>query len=136
MSIAGLTDLEGGGGGPGGTGSGGTGTGGTGSGSGVGSGSEGRSNASLLAVVRRYAAGIQFCYENELKRNPGLRGKLVFSLTVNAAGRVTEVVVVEDALGAGPVSTCALAQIRDWVFPPVEGGLTTFRAPFVFTPPQ
>ena len=137
VSIAGLTDLEGGG-GPGGTGSGGNGPGGTvnGSGSGAGNGSEGRSNASLLAVVRRYAAGIQFCYENELKRNPGLRGKLVFSLTVNAAGRVTEVVVVEDALGAGPVSTCALAQIRDWVFPPVEGGLTTFRAPFVFTPPQ
>jgi len=119
---------------PGGTGSGGSGSGGTGSG--VGSGSEGRSNASLLAVVRRYAPGIQFCYENELKRNPGLRGKLVFSLTVDAAGRVTEVVVVEDALGAGPVLTCALAQIRDWVFPAVEGGLTTFRAPFVFTPPQ
>ncbi|MBK8167705.1 MAG: AgmX/PglI C-terminal domain-containing protein [bacterium] len=105
-------------------------------GAGPGTGSAARSNAALLAVVRRYAAGIQFCYENELKRNPGLRGKLVFSLTVDATGRVADVAVVEDALGAGAVADCALAQIRDWKFPPVDAGVTTFRAPFVFTPPQ
>lgn len=102
----------------------------------AGGGSPARSNAALLAVVRRYAAGIQFCYENELKRNPGLRGKLVFSLTIDAAGSVTEVTIVEDALGARAVADCALAQVRDWRFPPVEAGVTTFRAPFVFTPPQ
>ena len=96
----------------------------------------GVSIASLLAVVRRYAAGIQFCYENELKRQPGLRGKVVFNLTVDAAGRVTDVGVVEDTLGAGSVAACALAQIRDWRFPAVAAGVTTFRAPFVFTPPQ
>lgn len=102
----------------------------------VGGGSPARSNAALLAVVRRYAAGIQFCYENELKRNPGLRGKLVFSLTIDASGSVTEATIVEDALGAVAVADCALAQVRDWRFPPVETGVTTFRAPFVFTPPQ
>ena len=138
MSISGLTNLEGSG-GSGNGGSGGGGGGGSGSGNSGGSadlGSDARSNASLLAVVRRYAAGIQFCYENELKRSPGLRGKLVFSLTIDAAGRVTDVRVVEDGLGAGAVAECALAQIRDWSFPAVERGITTFRAPFVFTPPQ
>jgi TonB family protein len=149
VSIAGLTDFAtgaGGGGGGGGDGSGGGGGGGgSGSGSGgggsdggtgSGAGESARSNASLLAVVRRYAAGIQFCYENELKRDPGLRGKLVFSLTVDAAGRVTDVSIVQDALGAAAVAECSLAQIREWRFPAVAGGLTTFRAPFVFTPPQ
>lgn len=153
VSIAGLTDLATGGGGGGGSGGGGgdgsgggggggnglglgDGGGGGGSGGGAGSGESSRSNASLLAVVRRYAAGIQFCYENELQRDPGLRGKLVFSLTVDAAGRVTEVSVVQDALGAPAVANCALAQIRDWRFPVVAGGVTSFRAPFVFTPPQ
>lgn len=132
VSIAALTDVASGGGILGGTGSG----AGSGEGGVAGGGSDARSNASLLAVVRRYAAGIQFCYENELKRNPGLRGKLVFSLTVDAAGRVTEVRVVEDGLKATPVSECALAQIREWKFPAVSSGVTTFRAPFVFTPPQ
>ena len=32
-----------------------------------------RSNASLLAVIQRYAAGIQYCYGNELKRDPALQ---------------------------------------------------------------
>lgn len=132
VSIAALTDVASGGGMPGGTGDGG-GSGGAGV---AGGGSDARSNASLLAVVRRYAAGIQFCYENELKRNPGLRGKLVFSLTVDAAGRVTDVRVVENGLAAPAVSDCALAQMREWKFPAVASGITTFRAPFMFTPPQ
>lgn len=133
VSIAALGDVRTGGGGDG------TGTGGTPgqAGDGAAGGADAsRSNASLLAVVRRYAAGIQFCYENELKRQPGLRGKVVFSLTVDAAGRVIDVDVVEDTLGAGAVATCALAQIRDWRFPAIETGVTTFRAPFVFTPPR
>ena len=98
-------------------------------------GPSGRSNDSLLAVVRRYAPGIQFCYENELKRDPGLRGKLTVSLTVAADGRVTDVAVVEDTLGAPAVVGCALEQMRGWVFPVIESGTSTFKAPFVFTPP-
>ena len=47
----------------------------------------------LLAViiVRPYAPGIQFCYENELTRDPALEGKLVVALTVSAMGAVEEV---------------------------------------------
>ena len=132
VSIAALGDVRTGGG----DGSGAGGTPGQGGDDAAGGADASRSNASLLAGVRRYAAGIQFCYENELKRQPGLRGKVVFSLTVDAAGRVTDVAVVEDTLGAGAVAACALAQIRDWRFPAIESGVTTFRAPFVFTPPQ
>ncbi|MBE0566446.1 MAG: energy transducer TonB, partial [Krumholzibacteria bacterium] len=95
-----------------------------------------RSNESLLAVVRRYAPAIQFCYENELKKNPGLRGKLVVSLTVTADGAVTEATIIEDGLGAPAVTGCSLAQIRGWQFPPVPAGVTTFQVPFLFTPPQ
>ncbi len=132
VSIASLGDVRTGGGDGDGTGD----TAGQAGDGAAGGADSARSNASLLAVVRRYAAGIQFCYENELKRQPGLRGKVVFNLTVDAAGRVTDVGVVEDTLGAGSVAACALAQIRDWRFPAVAAGVTTFRAPFVFTPPQ
>ena len=34
------------------------------------------------------------------------------------------------------IASCALSQIRSWKFPPISGGLTTFQAPFVFTPPH
>jgi TonB family protein len=95
-----------------------------------------RSNASLLAVIQRYAAGIQYCYENELRRSPKLAGKLVVMITVAASGEVTDVHVVQDGLGSSKLSNCALSQIREWRFPQVPKGTTTFQTPFVFTPPN
>jgi len=143
------------GGGDGGTGSGwgggtGNGTGwggGTGGGSGSGGGGGGgggsgaappgvyRSNASLMAVVQKYAAGIQFCYGNELKRHEGLKGKLVVALTVAASGQVTDVTVIQNTLAGTGLAACALSQIRDWKFATIAQGVTTFQVPFVFTPP-
>jgi TonB family protein len=95
-----------------------------------------RSNAALLAVVRRYAPGIEFCYDNELKRSPGLRGKLVAAITVAASGRVTEARLVQDSVRSSALAACVLAQIREWKFPAVPSGTTIFQAPFVFTPPK
>jgi TonB family protein len=95
-----------------------------------------RSDASLLAVVRKYAPGIRFCYENELKKKPGLGGKLVVAITVAAAGNVTEAAIVQDTLGSASLTACALAQIQAWRFPAIPEGVVTFRAPFVFTPPE
>ena len=111
---------------------------GVGDGTGPGSGGAGgyRSNESLLNVVRRYAPGIQFCYDNELKKNSSLRGKLVVAITVLASGEVSEASVVENTLGSNTVSQCVLAQIRGWHFPAIPTGVTSFRAPFVFTPPN
>jgi TonB family protein len=95
-----------------------------------------RSNESLLAVVRRYAPGIQFCYDNELRKKPGLRGKLVVSMVVLANGSVSEATIVEDTLNSPAVRDCALAQIRTWQFPAIPSGVTSFKTPFVFTPPS
>ena len=101
-----------------------------------GGGSALRSNASLLAVVRRYAAGIQYCYENELKRESSLAGKVVVAITIAAAGNVLNATVVDDSIGSEAMLGCAMAQIREWKFPKIDEGVVTFRAPFVFTPPK
>src|SRR5205085_3811243 len=95
-----------------------------------------RTNASLLAVIRRYAAGIQYCYDSELKRDPTLKGKLVVAITVAASGAVTEARIVQNTMGSSGLTACALGQIRDWRFPAIPTGVTTFQAPFVFTPPN
>ena len=95
-----------------------------------------RSNASLLGVIQRYAAGIQFCYETELKRKAHIGGKLVISITVAATGDVIEARVVSDGIGSSALSSCALTQIREWRFPAIPEGVTTFQTPFVFTPPN
>ena len=136
---------SGSGGGTGGGSGGGVGTG-TGGGTGPGSGGGGlrgpsapgvyRSNASLLAVIQRYSAGIQYCYGNELKRDPTLRGKLVVAITVAASGEVLEATVVQNTVGSDRLASCALSQIREWRFPAIPQGVTAFQAPFVFTPPS
>lgn len=95
-----------------------------------------RSNASLLAVVRKYAAGIQFCYDNQLKREPGLEGKMVIVLTVLASGEVSEASIANDSLGSAALRECVLVQVREWKFPAIPEGTVTFRTPFVFTPPN
>ena len=95
-----------------------------------------RTDASLLAVVRRYAAGIQYCYENELKREPGLRGKLTVSISVAASGNVLEAGIVADDVRCAALNACVLSQIREWRFPAVDGGDVVFRTPFVFRPPE
>jgi outer membrane biosynthesis protein TonB len=134
IQIAAITDIAGVDGGAG-SGPGVAGAGG-GAETAVGGGEAYRSNESLLAVVRRYAPGIQFCYDNELKRNPALRGKLVVAITVLADGGVSEAAVIDDTLRSAAVTQCMLAQIRGWRFPAVPAGVTSFRVPFVFTPPR
>ena len=85
-------------------------------------------------MVRLYSPGIRYCYDNELKKNPGLRGKLVVNLTVLANGKVSDVFVVEDNMGSSAVTNCVLSQIRGWQFPSIPLGTTSFKTPFVFTP--
>ena len=130
-SIAGVTDLE-----IDGTAISGGGLTGGSAGNNSGGGGELRSSESLLTVVRRYAPGIQFCYENELKKSPGLGGKMVVSLTVEPDGTVSSVILVEDSLRSAAVSDCVTAQMRGWKFPAIETGMVTFKTPFVFTPPD
>jgi outer membrane biosynthesis protein TonB len=110
--------------------------GGSGSGGSAGGRNDFRSNESLMNAVRRYAPGIQYCYDNELKKNPSLRGKLVVSITVLANGTVSEAIVVEDGLGSSAVRNCVLAQIRGWKLPEIPYGTVSFKTPFVFTPPE
>lgn len=123
-----------------GSGAGGTGTGAAGGAAGgrgaVAGGGEVRSNASLLAVLQRYAPGIRYCYDNALKRDATLGGKLVLRLTVEADGSVSETQVLEDGLGSSEVLDCVLAQVKAWDFGAVPAGRVSFRAPFVFTPGQ
>jgi outer membrane biosynthesis protein TonB len=130
ITISSIAELGGDGAGDGGS------SGGSLEGGSEGGGGEFRSSASLLAVVRRYAAGIQFCYDNQLKKEPGLRGKLVVTLTVLASGEVSQADVAQNKLGSDAVVDCVLAQIRAWQFPGIPTGVVSFKTPFVFTPPE
>jgi len=62
--------------------------------------------------------------------------RTVVALTVAASGDVVEATIVQNTVGSSRLAACALAQIREWKFPPIPVGVTAFQAPFVFTPPN
>ena len=104
-------------------------------GRGAAAGTGDRSASSLMAVVRRYAPGIRYCYDTALESDRSLRGKMVFRITVATDGRVAAVDVVEDTLNSADVRRCALAQIEAWRFGTATSA-SVFNAPFVFRPTE
>jgi hypothetical protein len=71
----------------------------------------------VQATIRRRMSALQHCYEKALRTQPGLRGKMTYTITISTVGRVTKVSVEEDSLGDGSVKTCTVAKIKGWRFP-------------------
>jgi outer membrane biosynthesis protein TonB len=103
---------------------------------GDGAGSAGRDSRSLMAVVQRYVAGVKFCYDNALKKNPQLAGKITLQMDITAPGAVTQLEPVDDSMGNAALERCILSQVEGWKFPAIPSGTVRFTLPLVFTPPQ
>ncbi len=88
-------------------------------------------------AITRYVKGrlraIQGCYEKELKRNTGLKGKVVVRFTIQATGRVSDVEIDENTIGNDGVVNCIRATVRAWVFP-IKDNECPVAYPFVFSP--
>ena len=95
---------------------------------------EGSLDAAIIdQVVRKNLAGLKYCYERELNRNPKLRGKVVVQFTIGLSGTVTEAFVESSTLGNASAEDCILRRIRRWRFPRPAGGSVLVAYPFVFT---
>ena len=103
---------------------------------GDGASASGRDSRSLMATVQRYVAGVKFCYDNALKKTPGLRGTVTLQMDIAASGAVTAVEPVDDSMGNGALERCILSQVQSWKFPAIEAGTVRFTLPLVFSPPQ
>ncbi len=94
-----------------------------------------RSPDAIQEVLISHNAAIRYCYERELKRNPGLKGKVSVRITVGADGHVTNAEIVESTLNNSRVERCILARIRLWKdFHPIDNaeGEVTFRQIYAF----
>ncbi|MFP4597137.1 MAG: AgmX/PglI C-terminal domain-containing protein [Persicimonas sp.] len=83
----------------------------------------------ISRVVQRGASAIQRCFERELKKNPDVGGKLVITVTIGRAGKVTQV-NTNTGIG-GQFPTCAKTAINRWRFPRPKGGDVSFTKTFV-----
>jgi hypothetical protein len=90
--------------------------------------------AKLGAFVRARMGLVKSCYENALKRNPNLKGKLVIRFTILETGRVADVAASLNTLGASEVAACIINTMRSWQTQFKPSGPVTVEYPFLFTP--
>jgi TonB family protein len=77
---------------------------------------------------------IKACYENALKRNPNLKGRVVIRFTILETGSVADVSASQSTLGAPEVATCIMNTMRSWRTQFKPSGPVTVEYPFLFTP--
>lgn len=88
----------------------------------------------LGAFVRARMGLIKACYENALKRNPGLTGRVSIRFTILETGALVDVVAAQSSLAAGDVAACITSTMRGWRTPFRPSGPVTVEYPFVFQP--
>jgi hypothetical protein len=87
----------------------------------------------LSGFVRARMAAIKACYENQLKRNPNLKGKIRIRFTILETGGLADVAAVENTLGSTEVAACIVGTMRTWRTPFRPAGTVPVDYPFVFS---
>lgn len=89
----------------------------------------------IRASIREQQVAVRFCYEQGLSRRPGLEGRVVIQLTVEADGSVTESGVVGSTLGDAAVELCVARALERVRCPSSTGrGPVVVTYPFMFMP--
>jgi len=87
----------------------------------------------LGGFVRARMAAIKACYENQLKRNPGLKGRIRIRFTILETGGLSDVTALENTVGSPEVAACILGTMRSWRTPFRPSGTVQVEYPFVFS---
>jgi outer membrane biosynthesis protein TonB len=88
----------------------------------------------LAAFVRARMGLIKACYENALKRNPSLKGKLSIRFTILETGGIADIQAAVNSLGSPEVASCIINTMRTWRTQFRPSGPVTVEYPFVFAP--
>ena len=99
-------------------------------------GGSGQFDTSIVErMIRARLRSIQACYDQRLRRNPTLTGKVTVSFTIEVDGRVTGARAVENTVGEQGVADCVLVALgRMRLRGGSPGGVMQFVYPFVFQP--
>ncbi len=86
----------------------------------------------IRRVVIAHVNEVQRCYEQGLKRQPGLEGRVVLKFLIGKTGTVTAVTVAQTTMNDRQVEQCMVGAATKWTFPKPKGeGDVTFVYPFV-----
>lgn len=83
----------------------------------------------LESVVRKKEGQLSYCYEEQLRSDPSLSGRVEVQWNVSSQ-RVTSAAIVVNTTGNDALAGCIVRKIKRWRFPADVQGSTTW--PFVF----
>ncbi|MFT3922640.1 MAG: AgmX/PglI C-terminal domain-containing protein [Myxococcales bacterium] len=89
----------------------------------------------VTAEVKKRLRAIQICYEQQLRRNPGLQGKVTVEFTIEQSGTVSKAVATANTTNDPAVASCVVDTVKRFRFNPgPDGGSVSYSYPFVFAP--
>jgi hypothetical protein len=88
----------------------------------------------LARFIKLRLPSIRSCYENQLKRSPSLRGKIVIQFTITARGTVSDANSSQDTMSSDEVTGCIIRLIKLWRLPFKPDSDVTVSFPFIFSP--
>lgn len=89
----------------------------------------------VTAMVKKQLRAIQICYEQQLRRNPGLQGKVTVEFTIEMSGTVSKATATSNTTNDPAVASCVVNTVKRFRFNPgPSGGSVTYSYPFVFAP--
>lgn len=85
--------------------------------------------------IKGAKSALKRCYENSLKTNPSLAGKVVVEFTIEPRGNVSKSSPVDNSTGDGAFASCISSVVKRLRWSPgPDGGAVTYEYPFVFQP--
>lgn len=85
----------------------------------------------IRRVIRQHLGEVKQCYEDQLKKDPSLAGRVMARFTIGADGKVTESGIEETSLKSPACEKCIADAVRGWEFPKPRGGKVVVSYPFV-----
>ena len=78
----------------------------------------------IQKVTKRHKGELRACYEKELPKTKGIKGKIVVNWVIDAQGSIIKAEVKETTVGNPDVENCFTNSIKHWRFPSPKGGGT------------
>jgi TonB family protein len=89
----------------------------------------------VTAEVKKRLRAIQICYEQQLRRNPALQGKVTVEFTIEQSGTISKATATANTTNDPAVASCVVETVKRFRFNPgPDGGSVTYSYPFVFAP--
>ncbi len=90
----------------------------------------------IQRIVRQNFGRFRLCYENGLRSNPALTGRVTVKFTIDGSGAVAGAADVGSDLPSAATVDCVVRSFSALSFPQPEGGIVNVTYPVTFSPGQ